>query len=78
MEPYRPFVDKVVLELIREDEISEELTKTQKTRLLQIPVLDVTINGRRSPLMLAVQQTTASLAKCFRRELRRVEYPELN
>ncbi len=78
MEPYRPFVDKIVVGLIREAEISEELTKAQKTKLLQIPTLDVNINGRRSPLMLAVQQTTASLAKCFRRELRRIEYPELN
>jgi CRISPR-associated protein Cas1 len=66
------------LEIIQEGEISEELTKAQKTKLLQIPVIDVTINGRRSPLMLAVQQTTASLAKCFKQELRRVEYPELN
>lgn len=75
MEPYRPYVDKVVLELIKEGETMDELTKSQKTKLLQIPVLDVTINNRRSPLMLAVQQTTASLAKCFRLELRRIEYP---
>ena len=78
MEPYRPFVDKVILEIIEEGGISEELTKAQKTKLLQIPILDVTINGRRSPLMLAVQQTTASLAKCFKQELRRIEYPEFN
>lgn len=78
MEPYRPFVDKIVVEMLQKEEISEELTKSQKTRLLQIPVLDVTINSRRSPLMLAVQQTTASLAKCFRQELRRIEYPEFN
>jgi len=78
MEPYRPYVDKVVLEIIKDEDISEELTKPQKTKLLQIPVLDVTINGRRSPLMLAVQQTTASLAKCFKLELRRIEYPEFN
>lgn len=78
MEPYRPYVDKVILEIIKGDDISEELTKAQKTKLLQIPVLDVTINGRRSPLMLAVQQTTASLAKCFKQELRRIEYPEFN
>ena len=78
MEPYRPYVDKIILEIIQAGEISEELTKAQKTKLLQIPVLDVSINGRRSPLMLAVQQTTASLAKCFKQELRRIEYPELN
>ncbi len=78
MEPYRPFVDKIIVEMMQSDEISQELTKVQKARLLQIPVLDVIINGRKSPLMLAVQQTTASLARCFKQELRRVEYPELN
>jgi CRISPR-associated protein Cas1 len=78
MEPYRPFVDKIIVEMMQSDDMLEELTKNQKTRLLQIPILDVVINGRRSPLMLAVQQTTASLAKCFNQELRRVEYPEFN
>lgn len=77
MEPYRPYVDRLVLEMIDGDEIPDELTKAHKAKLLQIPVLDATINDRRSPLMLAVQQTTASLAKCFRGELRRIEYPEM-
>ncbi len=77
MEPYRPYVDKIIVGMMNAGDISEDLTKAQKTSLLQVPVLDVTINGRRSPLMLAVQQTTASLAKCFRQEIRRVEYPEL-
>ena len=38
-----------------------ELTKEIKSRLLVIPTLDVRINGKRSPLMVAVAQTTASL-----------------
>lgn len=78
MEPYRPYVDQLVLQIIKEDEMAEELTKVHKAKLLQIPVLDVTINDRRSPLMLATQQTAASLAKCFRGELRKVEFPEMN
>ena len=75
MEPYRPYVDKLVLEIMSGTAIPDELTKAQKTKLLQIPVLDVTINSRRSPLMLATQQTAASLAKCFQGELRKVEFP---
>ena len=47
-----------------------------KTRLLIIPTLEVIIGGKRSPLMIAVGQTTASLYKCFNGELRRVAYPE--
>lgn len=78
MEPYRPFVDRIIVEMMQSGEISDDLTKIQKTKLLQIPVLDVVINNRRSPLMLAVQQTTASLAKCFKQELRRIEYPEFD
>ena len=37
----------------------------------------VGIQGRRSPLMVAVSQTTASLYKCFNGELRKIIYPEL-
>ena len=75
MEPYRPYVDQLVLKMLEGDNISDELTKTHKAKLLQIPVLDVTINDRLSPLMLATQQTAASLAKCFQGSLRKIEYP---
>ena len=78
MEPYRPYVDQLVLGIMAGEPIPEELTKVHKTKLLQIPVLDVTINERRSPLMLATQQTAASLAKCFQGELRKIEYPEMS
>ena len=78
MEPYRPYVDQLVLKILELGEMPDELTKEHKAKLLQIPVLDVNINSRRSPLMLAVQQTTASLAKCFLGESRKIEYPEMN
>ena len=47
-----------------------------KRVLLTIPTLEVMINGKRSPLMIAATQTTASLYKCFTGELRRIVYPE--
>jgi CRISPR-associated protein Cas1 len=80
MEPYRPFVDKLVVEIVDvgtycNTPLSAELTKEMKTKLLQIPVLDVMINNQRSPLMIAVSQTTASLAKCFLGESRKIAYP---
>lgn len=108
MEPYRPFVDKLVLEITDEiiyqnpraiaemeeptgllaaseepnygEQVSEavsafELNKELKARLLGIPVLDVSINNQRSPLMVAVAQTTASLAKCYMGDLRKIAYP---
>ena len=55
----------------------EVLTKEIKGRLLTIPTLEVTISGKRSPLMVAVGQTTASLYKCFSGELRKISYPEM-
>lgn len=76
MEPYRPFVDVLVIEIVDSMMNFSELTREIKTRLLQIPVLDVVINDRRSPLMIAVGQTTASLVKCFQGETRKIIYPE--
>lgn len=76
MEPYRPYVDELVFGIVQETGHNVELTKEIKARLLSIPVLDVQIAGKRSPLMIAVGQTTASLYKCFDGELRRISYPE--
>lgn len=76
MEPYRPYVDELVVDIIKSGVGITELTKDLKARLLSIPTLEVKINGRRSPLMIAVGQTTASLYKCFSGELRRIVYPE--
>lgn len=76
MEPYRPYVDELVFGIVQEIGHNVELTKEIKARLLSIPVLDVQIAGKRSPLMIAVGQTTASLYKCFDGELRRISYPE--
>ena len=54
----------------------DELTHEWKVELLAIPTLEVNIGGKRSPLMVAATQTTASLYKCFSGELRKVVYPE--
>lgn len=78
MEPYRPYVDELVFSIVSAAGIDYcELNKELKMRLLGIPTLDVCISGKRSPLMIAATQTTASLYKCFVGELRRVSYPEM-
>lgn len=76
MEPYRPYVDKIVYDIVSEGG-TFELTKEIKVKLLSIPTTEVLINGKRSPLMVAVSQTTASLAKCFNGESRKLTYPEM-
>jgi CRISPR-associated protein Cas1 len=76
MEPYRPFVDKVVVNIVRMNGKFLELTPSMKKELLGIPVMDVLVNGEKSPLMVGVQKTTASLAKCFEGQQRKMLYPE--
>ncbi|MEZ5046959.1 MAG: type II CRISPR-associated endonuclease Cas1 [Chitinophagaceae bacterium] len=77
MEPYRPFVDKLVVNIIDKNGLFLELGTSMKKELLQIPTLDVKIDGQSSPLMIAVQRTTASLSKCFEKESRKILYPIL-
>lgn len=76
MEPYRPYVDELVFGLVQQYGKNLELTRDIKAELLMIPTLDVIISGKRSPLMIAASQTTASLYKCFSGESRRIVYPE--
>ena len=75
MEPYRPYVDKLVLDILEEDSCAT-ISQSVKTKLLGLPVTEVIINEHRSPLMLAVSQTVSSLVKCYRGESRRLIYPE--
>ena len=76
MEPYRPYVDELVFAIVKEQGVDNlQLTTTLKAQLLSIPTLDVVIGGKRSPLMVAATQTTASLYKCFSGEMRRIAYP---
>ncbi len=77
MEPYRPFVDQIVYDIIRGNGNYLDLTPKMKQQLLAIPVVDVNIEGDKSPLMNAVQRTTASLAKCFEGKSKKLLFPVL-
>lgn len=77
MEPYRPYVDKIVADIVDGGTDCSTLTTELKSKLLSIPVLDVVINGRRSPLMIGVGMTTASLYKCYSGEIRKIAYPTM-
>jgi CRISPR-associated protein Cas1 len=76
MEPYRPFVDKIVCNIIRMNGKFLEMTPAMKKELLAIPAMDVVLDKQKSPLMNAVQRTTASLVKCFEGKSRKILYPE--
>lgn len=77
MEPYRPYVDRLVVDILKRGNTSPELDKEMKAYLLSIPTIEVSIDGHRSPLMVAASTTTASLFKCFSGELRKIIYPEM-
>lgn len=77
MEPYRPYVDQLVVHTMQQFPDTPELTTDLKRSLLTVPTLEVHIGGQRSPLMVAASQTTASLARCFAGESRRLTYPEM-
>ncbi len=75
MEPYRPYVDRLVYDIVGEG--YKTLNNEVKVKLLSIPTIEVVVNEKRSPLMVAASTTTASLAKCFTGEIRKISYPEM-
>lgn len=78
MEPYRPYVDEIVCEIIDNGEDFEELSTSIKKQLLELPVKEIMIADESSPLMVGIQRTTASLVKCFESENRKIIYPEFH
>ncbi len=78
MEPYRPYVDEIVLGIIDRGENFLELGQSIKTQLLGIASVDVRFDKTTSPLMVGLQSTTASLAKCYDGSLRKIIYPAMH
>jgi len=81
MEPYRPYVDFLVREITEKLDFKWKvnglpLKPNIKRLLLQIPTIDVIINGKTHPLMIGVRRTTASLADCFAKKKKKIAYPE--
>lgn len=78
MEPYRPFVDAAVYDIVETSYDPEELNTAIKGQLLTIPAMDVMIDGKTSPLMIAMSRTTASLYECFEGSRRKLLYPQFS
>ena len=78
MEPFRPYVDSLVIDIVAKGKPTEELTKEQKVALLSLPTTEVIVDGKRSPLEVAAATTTASVYKCFAGESRKILYPEMD
>lgn len=76
MEPYRPYVDKLVYGIVELRGLIE-LTESTKVELLKIPVTEVIIDGSRRPLMIAVSATVSSLVKYYAGETKQMVYPDM-
>jgi CRISPR-associated protein Cas1 len=76
MEPYRPMADALVKEILEDDVPLMRLEPATKRRLLELPVRDVEVGGQRSPLMVAMSRTTASLVSCYERKAKKIVYPD--
>ena len=76
MEPYRPYVDRMVFRMYKQNPDTMILEKEQKAELLTVLTEDVFIENLRRPLMIALSITTASLSKCFAGENKNLKYPD--
>ncbi len=75
MEPYRPFVDDLVYEIVKTGQDVSELNTFLKSQLLKIAAMDVVIDDKVSPLMVAMSRTTNSLYECYAGLGRKILYP---
>jgi CRISP-associated protein Cas1 len=77
MEPYRPFVDRQVAEIVTIEHpcFSEELSMAHKQKLLSLLATDTDFGEMKSPLMIALHRTAVSLLKCYEGELRKLSFP---
>lgn len=76
MEPYRPFVDDIVLNQPKLFPLNApELTRLMKAALLSVLAVDVQMGALKRPLMNALSMTTASLVRCLQKKETIIAYP---
>jgi CRISPR-associated protein Cas1 len=78
MEPYRPYVDYAVSEYTAQHGIPPETLSAETNKhFLATLQSDVYFEKERSPLLVALTRTTASLWACFQGKKRKILYPDL-
>lgn len=75
MEPYRPFVDEIVYKLANLEKT--ELTKEVKAELINVLYADAVFAKITRPLSIGLSMTTASLVKCYSKEITKLSLPSL-
>jgi CRISPR-associated protein Cas1 len=75
MEPFRPYCDRVVWEIVQEEGFDLSLNPDIKKRLLSILQMDTLHEGSMSPLLVSVQRSASLLAKCYMESEMLLSYP---
>lgn len=76
IEPFRPIVDEKVFEIMQQYN-EQELNTKIKSELLQLLTRTVYFKDEKSPLMVGLQKTAASLQQCYTGERKKINYPKL-
>lgn len=75
MEPFRPWVDRIVYRIAQQQE-SPAISQETKTMLLQLLSQDVHWGGRIMPLMVASHYLVANLKQAFGDRRIKLDYPQ--
>lgn len=73
MEPFRPYVDDVVMQLCEEGRFT--LDKETKQALVNVLYSDTQFDNVSRPLQVGLSMTTASLVKCYDKEITKLALP---
>ncbi len=75
MEPFRPFVDQIVLNMLS-NYIPEILGVNEKAELLKIPQTPVLLKKEKKPLMNAAQDVAFQLVNAFSKKSKKLTFPK--
>ena len=73
MEPFRPYVDDAVMQLCEEGKFT--LDKETKQVLINVLYSDTQFDNVSRPLQVGLSMTTASLVKCYDKEITKLALP---
>ena len=76
MEPFRPYVDWRVKDFVRLGEVPKDLDRPAKAAVLSLFNETIVVGGRRSPLLLAIHASAASLCRMLTENGKELVLPE--
>jgi len=74
MEPFRPWVDLLVYQLVQQNQL--EVNQHTKQQLLGMLSMPVQYGNKKMELMLSMHHLMANLKRCYTKEDKKIIYPE--